>query len=658
MTSPLLQPDALLRSPGPPPVTTALFAAGDASRHLPTIRSLRAAVEGPLVIGGPSARQLLDLTGGGADAVPADDPGDLLHAVWQRSGGHVLLVGEPVLFPPCLLEPALAAAEADLRVGTVSFLSNAAGPISFPFRGTPVDFVANGQGPGDITGTLRALAPSDALVPLVHACGSAVLLTASLIGALPEPDLARWFTFAGLVAEVSMQGRRRGFLDLADLSTYVHSPADLRAPHEARSLSGGDLERLGRNHPTTLALAAHELGDELAPVNLAHRVARVKVEGLRLLLDGSCLGPFETGTQVNLIELVGALTARDDVSRVAVTLPGPMPTYAARTLGHPKVQTVPHGAGPAGWGERADVAYRAFQPDAAFDVARFRAVADRVVVSLLDLIAYRIGSYAGDGEAWLRYRETIRDVAAAVDAITVLSDDVARAVHQERLPVDPSRVSVVPCGTEHVSDDHRAEMPILLDPARFAAAPFLLCLGTDFTHKNRDLAVRTTVELERRGWDLPLVLAGPSVTYGSSRIAEALLLERGAERHVVVLPNVTTAERNWLLRHASVLLYPTSAEGFGLVPFEAGRFGTPSVHVPFGPLAEFTGALPVSPSAWDPVLLADAVEQLLRDPALAARQVEAILESGARFTWPDAAERLTTLFRTLLSEPPTRRTIE
>ena len=42
--------------------------------------------------------------------------------------------------------------------------------------------------------------------------------------------------------------------------------------------------------------------------------ARTKVHGLRIVIDGSCLGPIENGTQVQTLALVGALVRRDDVS--------------------------------------------------------------------------------------------------------------------------------------------------------------------------------------------------------------------------------------------------------------------------------------------------------------------------------------------------------
>jgi glycosyltransferase involved in cell wall biosynthesis len=145
-------------------------------------------------------------------------------------------------------------------------------------------------------------------------------------------------------------------------------------------------------------------------------------------------------------------------------------------------------------------------------------------------------------------------------------------------------------------------------------------------------------------------MAGPTVPRGSTRVAESRVALR-SDTPAHVLPDVTSQERNWLLRHASLVLYPTSAEGFGLVPYEAARFGTPTVHVSFGPLAEVAPGLPVSAAGWSPAQLADACRSLLVDPDLRAAQLAAVLKAADTYTWERTADLLVRTYRRVLAEP-------
>jgi glycosyltransferase involved in cell wall biosynthesis len=218
----------------------------------------------------------------------------------------------------------------------------------------------------------------------------------------------------------------------------------------------------------------------------------------------------------------------------------------------------------------------------------------------------------------------------------------------EGLPVEPDRVFVIPYGTEHLTGDEPGRPPAALRGHSVVTGEFLLCMGTNYTHKNRDLVVATLNELVDRGREYALVLAGPAVPYGASRVEETVALESGSP--VAVLPDVTAEERNWLLRHATVVVYPTSAEGFGLVPFEAACFGTPTVHVGFGPLLELWDP-PVMVDRWSATAFADAVEALADDPDLAQAQVKAALASARKYAWSRTAEELVVMYRTILAMP-------
>jgi glycosyltransferase involved in cell wall biosynthesis len=555
----------------------------------------------------------------------------------------VLVVTDPIDLAPGALDLAIQALE-DPRVGAVSFLSNAAGPMSYPFKGTAVPWTSSGKRAVDLTMLLRNISPSATPVTVGIIQGPAVLLSPSLLALVCFPDHAP--TLATALADMGMQAIRRGLRLLADTATFVHRIDDLMTTGDEAEAEI-DTAWLGGRHRFAQGLFDEALTNAESPFGRAHHMARVKLDGLRVLMDGSCLGPLEMGTQVGVVALTRALAERDDVAEVTITLPGVRPGYAT-ALVHPKITSVRTN----GVEGRFDVAYRAFQPGVGYALEPVRAVADRVVVGILDLISYANPSYFGSAEEWQEYRQVIRTTAARADAITTISQDVARAVASEHLPIDPRCVFPIPYGTDHVTGTEARSVPPAMTRNGWLARQFLLCLGTDYAHKNRDVARRLHSELQVGLPDLGLVMAGAQVPFGSSRLAEfPEMLQAQSGDGVLDLGDVTGAERNWLLSHCDLVVYPTSAEGFGLVPFEAARFGRPTLNVSFGPLSELVAQPPVRTVGWAIDELTASAQRLLGDPDAAKAQIESVLESGGRYTWARTAAQLSEVFRIVLSQP-------
>ena len=601
----------------------------DTDAWVATTKSVRLCHAGlGVLVVGSTAGQREPLEAEGATLV---DGGlsDVIGAAWHEQRCHVLVVTGPAGFPPDALVPALAIVENDIRIGTVSFLSNDArfltlappGPAAMPVDG------ADAVDPEDgITRRLRAARPPAGPAPCPFAAGPAVLVSSYALSAVGPPADAA-------LVEFSVRARARGFLDVVDPSTYVRRLTRARSGASPSTELVDDLVR--------------EVGGADSALAVAKGVARAKVWGLRLLIDGSCLGPLEMGTQVQAVALVGALARRPDVASVTVALSGPVPDYAKTMLADAKVEARQATGGDLSGFTEVDVAHQPFQPEGPIDIWAWPDVAARSVVTILDLIAYRSRSYQVTGADWQGYRRRVRRTISLVDGVVAPAHDVGWQIAMEAM-TEPDRVFTVPLGADHLDGDE-AESP----PAGLTGdGAFVLVLGADYTHKNRDLAIRTAGVLRDRGLALRLVLAGVGV-HGSSRIEEAAARE-ATDAEVVVLGDVTSAERNWLLHHAALVLYPSSAEGFGLVPFEAARFGTPSVFVPFGPLRETFGDVPVRATDWSPSALADAAEACLRDPSLAEAQAQAITAVAARYTWDACAAGLVDVYRSVLARPPIR----
>ncbi|QIG44800.1 glycosyltransferase family 4 protein [Nocardioides anomalus] len=563
--------------------------------------------------------------------------------------GPVLLLTAPVLLPTDGIDPALHALEGDLRVVSVSLLSNAAGHLSFPQKNRPTQYSYQGHDETTMTQRLRESDPVLDPAPIAAPAGAATLVSRNCLVMTKGPD----DVFAGnpeaAVAEMVMRAGRRGLRAVLDPSTYVarlwegaHWRTTPLDDEQVRAL-------LRERHPAALRLHDAQRRRVDMPLGLVMGTARAKVRGLRILVDGSCLGPIENGTQVQTLALVEALARRDDVKWVGVGLGGAVPRYAERVLAHPDVRVLKTTGLRFTDSQRADVLHRPFQPTGSLPWTNWRKSADRVLITLQDLIAYGVGAYHDEPGGWLRYRRGIKQAVRRADGVVVISHDVDADLRRERLPLVTERTFVVENGTDHLRGDEAEEFPAELLARGWGAREFLVVLGANYAHKNRDVAIRVLRRLRERNPSLGLVLAGVAVAEGSSRVLESLELRE--TDGVVTLPDVTSEERNWLLRHAAICLYPTSNEGFGLVPFEAARFGTPTVFTRMGPLAEVLDGVPVAASSWDPEDLAAACQRLLDDPQLSIEQVTATLKCGDRYTWDETAARLVRAYRLLLAEP-------
>jgi len=582
------------------------------------------------------------------EIVTAGSFGATVASIPEVVAGPVLLMTAPVLVPETGLGTALEALAGDARVVSVSFLSNAAGHLSFPQK-KPTHYSLEGHDETTLTRLLRSSEPQLDPAPLAAPAGAATLLSRDCLVITKGPD----DTFAGnpeaAVVEMVMRAQRRGLRAVLDPSTYVTRLWEGEHWGEPPMENESVRRQLYGLHASVLKLHDVQKRSSDSPLGLALATARAKVRGLRILIDASCLGPIENGTQVQTLALVEALARRDDVKWIGVGIQGAVPKYAERVLGSSKVRVIRTSALRFPDGQRADVLHRPFQPTGGLPWMNWRNSADRVLVTLQDLIAYSVGAYHDRPKIWMRYRRGIQQSVAKADGLIVISHDVAGDLRRERLPIVAERTFVVENGTDHLAGDEADQFPAELLARGWAARDFLVVLGANYSHKNRDLAIRVFRRLREQNPSLGLVLAGVAVAEGSSRVLEAIEL-RDTDG-VVTLPDVTSEERNWLLRHASICLYPTSNEGFGLVPFEAARFGTPTVFTRVGPLAEVLDGVPVVASSWDPDELAACCQRILDDPQLATEQVTATLKCGSRYTWDETAARLVRAYRELLAQP-------
>ena len=365
---------------------------------------------------------------------------------------------------------------------------------------------------------------------------------------------------------------------------------------------------------------------------------------IALGIDAAWLMGPESGTQVFVGEMIAELARRPEIETIVLLSESGGVPDALRAV--PKVQG-------RAWSaltdttERLDILHRPYQPDAAVDYRRYHRAARCVALTVLDLIAHDNPSYHESRAAWQQYQRDFAEKVGLADRVFAISRFVASQVERQFAHRLSGPVRAIHLGTDHLNHTGAADPAAALRPevASLAGREFLLVLGNDFAHKNRDFAVRVFDDMCARGYSGQLVLAGFHLDIGSSFAFELAGAERCASR-IIRIGAVSNPEKAALLGWAQVVLYPTSSEGFGLVPFEAAALGTPTAFVSFGSLREIMPEVEAC-SAWVVRPFADHVFGLLENPQ---GQVEKIRTAGARLTWAACVDEVLSNYHAMLRD--------
>jgi len=397
--------------------------------------------------------------------------------------------------------------------------------------------------------------------------------------------------------------------------------------------------------------------DRASPLARSLATARRALKGLHIAIDARILiGPM-TGTQLHVLEVIAAVARTEQVRLTVVVAPdvSPWAMPVLSELPGVELRTLENDARTAPVLE-CDLVHRPFQVHSPADLVVLARLGERLVITQQDLIGYHNPAYFRSFHEWRRYRGLTRRALASADRVLFFSSHARDDALREDL-VEPHRADVVLLGVDHnVLAAEHVPVPPAGSERIPDGAPVMLCLGTDFRHKNRMFALRLLGELKRRhGWDGWLVLAGPRVDLGSSIPEEQRWLAEHPDLAACVLnlTAVTEPEKLWLLERTGLVLYPSVHEGFGLVPFEAADHGIPCVWAPGTSLSELLPDEAAAIVAWDPAATAERVLALLRDDAARERNLAAIREASRGLRWEAAAQRLLELYRLTCELPPT-----
>jgi len=239
------------------------------------------------------------------------------------------------------------------------------------------------------------------------------------------------------------------------------------------------------------------------------------------------------------------------------------------------------------------------------------------------------------------YVPLVRDHVRRADGVICVSEYTASEARL-LLEVAPERIRVIPNGV-----DPAYRMPISGEEVDAVLARRrlprggILYVGTEEKRKNLVNLAMAYMGLSRRRQRLPpLVLVGPGSGWaqGGSIVGPQILSTGYLE----------TREIRALMAASSLLVLPSLEEGFGLPVAEAMASGLPVVCSRGSALEEIAGRAATLVDPLNTKSIADGIERVLDDPALAEEQRRKGIEESRKFDWEVTAERTLEFYREVM----------
>jgi glycosyltransferase involved in cell wall biosynthesis len=204
--------------------------------------------------------------------------------------------------------------------------------------------------------------------------------------------------------------------------------------------------------------------------------------------------------------------------------------------------------------------------------------------------------------------------------------------------VRPEKISIIPNGVQP------AVQPRTVSLTRLGVyEPYFLYVGNAYPHKNLEMMMHSFRQYLEHRHDAQLVIAGRRDAF--SRELEQEAEEIGIPKaHLRFVDLPSDEELASLHEHASLFIFPSRLEGFGIPPLEAMSHGVPVASSSASSLPEVCGDAALYFHPDDIETLTGYMEKAVTNPTFFTPFVEKGFRRAKHFTWEQSAKKVLDLY--------------
>jgi glycosyltransferase involved in cell wall biosynthesis len=169
--------------------------------------------------------------------------------------------------------------------------------------------------------------------------------------------------------------------------------------------------------------------------------------------------------------------------------------------------------------------------------------------------------------------------------------------------------------------------------------PYVLYVGVAYPHKNLDrLLLAWNIFTEKYGNKYRLILSGKHNYFYKK------LMESAKSDSIIFTDFLSDADLSVVYDHASLFIFPSLYEGFGMPPLEAMAHGVPVISSRSTCLREILGDAAYYFDPEQPAEIAGAIQTVLTDQNIRNNLLEKAKNVLARYSWEETARQTLNIY--------------